>query len=69
MKKWFIILGATLVLSVIIFNYVFSKGEFVIGSTSYIAKDAPIVEERLPFYMGYGLHWGGFGKPTLTNVT
>ena len=69
MKKWIIILGAKLILIVIIFNYVFSKGEFVIGSTSYIAMDAPIVEERLPFYMGYGLHWNGFGEPILTNVS
>ena len=68
MKKWFIILGATLLLIVITFNYVFSKGEFVIRSTSYASMDAPIVKEKLPFYMGYGLHWNGFGKPTLNNV-
>ncbi|WP_332633923.1 hypothetical protein [Halalkalibacter flavus] len=69
MKKWFIILGAALLLIVSTFNYVLSKGEFVIGSSSYLAMDAPIVKERLPFYLGYGLHWGGFGKPTLNNVT
>jgi hypothetical protein len=69
LKKWFIILGAALLLIVSTFNYVLSKGEFVIGSSSYLAMDAPIVKERLPFYLGYGLHWGGFGKPTLNNVT
>ncbi|KHF39381.1 hypothetical protein [Halalkalibacter okhensis] len=69
MKKWLMILGATLVLIVCIVNYVFSKGEFVIGSTSYIAMDAPVVEEGLPIYMGYGVHWSGFGNPTLTNVS
>ncbi|WP_223699875.1 hypothetical protein [Sutcliffiella deserti] len=69
MKKWTIILGAALIFTLIIYNYVFSKGEFVIGSTSYIDKDADIVEEKLPLYMGYGIHWNGFGKPTLTNVT
>ncbi|MDG5788591.1 hypothetical protein QA612_13985 [Evansella sp. AB-P1] len=69
MKKWIIILGSLLILFSILFNYVFSKGEFVIGSTSYITKDAQMVEEGLPFYMGYGLHWEGFGNPTLTNVT
>ncbi|MGO4889523.1 hypothetical protein ACJ2A9_17385 [Anaerobacillus sp. MEB173] len=70
MKKWFIILGSALVIFVIIFNDAFSKGEFIIGgTTSYIALDAPIVEERLPFYIGYGLYWDGIGKPNLTNVT
>lgn len=69
MKNWFILLGAALVLIVIIFSYIFSKGEFIIGTTSYISMDAPIVEERLPFYIGYGIHWEGIGKPTLTNVT
>lgn len=69
MKKTIIFLGTTLVAFVFIVYFVFSKGDFVMGSTSYIAMDAPIVEERLPFYIGYGIHWEGFGNPTLTDVT
>lgn len=69
MKKWLIIPAAAIILVGLIFNYVFSKGEFIIGSTSYIAKDAPTVEEKLPVYLGYGFHWEGFGEPTLANLT
>jgi hypothetical protein len=69
MKKALLIFGVAIVLIVLLFNYTLSKGGFVVGSTSYLAKDATIVEEGLPFYIGYGLQWNGIGEPTLTDVT
>ncbi|WP_100374124.1 hypothetical protein [Bacillus sp. FJAT-45037] len=69
MKKWFLIVGGAMALIVMLFTFILSKGEFVMDSTSYLTEDAQIVEERLPFYIGYGLHWNGIGSPTLTDVT
>ncbi|PPA69290.1 hypothetical protein [Jeotgalibacillus proteolyticus] len=68
MKKRLIIFMALLAGLLLLFYFVFSKGEFVMESSSYLDKDAPDNVDQ-SFYLGYGLHWEGFGEPVLSRVT
>ena len=65
-KSLLITLLIIIVVLAVIYYYLINKSEFTKGSHSWAAEK--MVEESEAIYLGYNMHFEGFGNPTLQNV-